>query len=387
MSVYRRKYKTKGGESRQSRYFTIEVTRPDGTLHREYTKLTDRKSAVTREAQIRVGVERGTVGLVDPFKEHRSKALFSAPDPENPERKVLGLFEQYEDYLVQTMKRDEFYAYVIKVRLQRAASGAAWLVLSDVTVAGFQAWLKVAAVTKHKGRLPKAKTLNQYADAVRGFVGWCRQGGLCPDNPFAGFPKATVVDNNRYRRAGTPEEVEKLLAAASPYNARFYRFVLYAHIRQDTIKHLRWHHLHLAKSPAWGETPGEFTKSRKAEKFAVRASLAVELRAWKKQTGAGEEDLVFPAVPDIDQFRADLAKAGVPFADAKGLRRLDLHALGRKTAVRMYKRAGVSLEEASRALHHKDLKTTKKHYDDDEADQRLSDAVEKLPDFGSKGGK
>jgi integrase len=109
--------------------------------------------------------------------------------------------------------------------------------------------------------------------------------------------------------------------------------------------------------------------------------IAQELRAERKRTRAKTDAPIFPSPPTLDDFRADLAAAGVAFEVAKGRGRLDFHAL-RRTLIKIAKRAGLSLDQASLLLGHRDLRTTRKYYDEDTVNPDLGDSVERLPSLG-----
>jgi integrase len=105
--------------------------------------------------------------------------------------------------------------------------------------------------------------------------------------------------------------------------------------------------------------------------------IAQELRAERKRTRAKTDAPIFPSPPTLDDFRA----AGVAFEVAKGRGRLDFHAL-RRTLIKIAKRAGLSLDQASLLLGHRDLRTTRKYYDEDTVNPDLGDSVERLPSLG-----
>ena len=64
----------------------------------------------------------------------------------------------------------------------------------------------------------------------------------------------------------------------------------------------------------------------------------------------------------MDEFRADLEKAGIPFLDKRG-QRLDYHAL-RKTFITRLSRNKVHPRLAMELARHSDLKLTMKNYAD-----------------------
>lgn len=355
MSVYRRNYKIKG-KSGTSRFYTVEFTDPEGKLIRKSTKCTTKRAAEAMELQLRQEAEQGYAGITD-----SSQA----------KRPLAGVIDEFIDHLEVSLKRDTDYCRIAGHRLRRLMDECGWRRLRDITVQSFENWRSGATKIK-------AKTVNQYLDIARRFCGWAKKQGKLSRNPLIEVEKAVVIDNPTYRRSATPEELQKLLASVSEERARFYLFVIYTPLRRDTLEALTWGDLHLNDAKPWIQIRGETSKSRRAERSPLRMSLAEALR---KVCGKSDE-LVFPNPPTIDDLRNDLAAAGIPFDDGKGGRRLDLHAF-RRTAIKLMKQAGVPLEEAAAILHHKDIRTTRKYYDD-AIDPVSVDAVERMPELKTK---
>ena len=80
-------------------------------------------------------------------------------------------------------------------------------------------------------------------------------------------------------------------------------------------------------------------------------------------------------------LKSDLESAGIPFDDGKNNRRLDFHAL-RRTLVRLGKNAGLSLDQCSLLLGHKNPNTTRKYYDDVAVAPEIAAIAERLPVIG-----
>ncbi len=353
MSVYNRVVR-----GTKQKTFSVKF-RLDGKWVRKSGFLTQAMAKLW-EANYRTAHARGELGIV---KVSRDLAI----DP---------LIEGYVDRLY-ALKRSPDYCYNTQVRLKKLAREVPWGNLGDVTARGFERWR--ASRPTWRSRVLGARTLNQYLDHCLEFGGWLVDEKRLPVNPFAGVKEMTALPNDGYRRAATPDELRKLLAAASPDRRLVYLFALYVPIRRGALEQIRWGDLELTGDKPTLTVRAEIAKSRYASKLPIRADLVPQLAAIRGD--ATDEDLVFPRVPTIDQLREDLKAAGVAFDDGKGSRRLDLHAF-RKTVVRLLKSAGVSLDQAQLLLQHRDSRTTRKHYDDDLVDPILTDAAEKIPEFG-----
>jgi integrase len=361
MSIYRRKIHGKP----VGRYVAEFHYR--GQLYRQ-TGLPDRETAKHWINSEQLKLRRGEVGYVKPMLASR----------------VAPLITEYAQSLV-TAKRDEHYAYISEKRLTRLAEECGWMTLGHVTTASLERWRDEGP--KYRGKRIGPKTINQIIQTAAEFGKWLRKPKhLLPVNPLADVALLREPGNPEYRRAATQEEFDTLLATCPKPRRLYYLFRLYVPVRTRAVRLTTWRMMHLDDEQPWILFPAAVNKSRKDERSPIPHFLAAQLRTAKKEAKAKADDPVFAECPTIDDLRADLATAGVAFDDGKGSRRLDFHAF-RKTLVRWLKRAGVGMDDASLILHHKDIRTTRKHYDDDAVDPDLTAAVAKLPVVGKlKGG-
>ena len=120
-----------------------------------------------------------------------------------------------------------------------------------------------------------------------------------------------------------------------------------------------------------GEQPAlrlraETTKSKRSARLPVHAQLLEALQAWRaaQPTVPSPEALVFPSLPDMKAFRADLDAAGIPYK-VQGRGKIDFHAL-RKTFGTLLATAGVPRRVRQAAMRHADPRLTETIYLDED---------------------
>lgn len=363
MAIHRRKTKRRGKVVRESLYTARFMFR--GKLYRR-GGFPSRQAAQHWIDQTRTAIRNGEVGYISPRNAAR----------------VLPLIDQYIEHL-ESQKLSPLYAYNCQKRLTRLARECPWATLADFTAQSFIAWR--AARPKWHKRVLGDKTLDQYLDTANEFGKWLHKPmGVLSRNPMADVSGLCPPRNDRYRRAASMDDIQKLLDAAPEDRATFYRFLLYIPLRKRAYTGLAWRDVNLEGERPTLTVPRELSKTGRAARIAIRADLAGDLR--KLRGDAFEDDRVFPNPPTLDELRTDLTAAGVQFADAEGQRRFDFHAF-RKTAIRLLKKSGVSLDEAHTFLQHRDRRTTELYYDDDMVEPELMDAAEKMPELKKRGAK
>lgn len=354
MSVRRRKISGKLQKTWTARFMHR------GAIYRR-SGFPDKDTAQHWHDSTRLALKRGDVGYV--------KIRTAA--------KMEPLIQEFEDHLA-TRKCTDKYILTSRYRLLKMAREIPWMTLADFTAGGFESWR--GRKPKWKKKVISPRSLNQYLATALQFGDWLvKYVKLLPANPMLNVAKVLARSNKHYRRAASLEELNKLLTHAPADRALVYRFLIYVPLRRAAMLGIEWRDLELA-----GERPtltlrAELSKSRHEAKLAIPGHL-VKLLA-EHRGDASPADHVFKAVPTIDELKLDLQAAGVPFSDAAGQRRLDLHAF-RKTAIRILKSAGVSLDEAHVFLQHRSRQTTEMHYDDDMVAPEISTAAEKMPEIG-----
>lgn len=353
MSVTRRKYSSNGKTRRAATYSA--AVRVNGKLYRK-GGFPDKETATYWENQKRLSLIRGDIGMPDNSRVTAQKL----PD----------LIEAFTEEL-RRAKRDNMYTYTTEKRLFRLCDECGWYQLRDITLEKFYGWRSNPPTDRGRKMIKSAKTFNQYLESLQQFIEWCLR-GTSVNNPFMRATPMREIEQIPYRRAATRDELKALLGSVDENRKLFYLFVIYTPLRRDTLSNLTWGDMHLDTSPAWISIPGLHNKSRRIEKSAIHDDLLAALKERRKAASKP----VFESIPSVDEIRADWENAGITF-DIKGRQRLDLHSF-RKTAIKLLKASGVSLDQASKILHHKHESTTKKYYDEDEVNPPIVEAVKKI---------
>jgi integrase len=362
--VIRRKYRGPDGKLRTCRNYTIQWRDAAGQIRR-MDGGPDKGAAKQRAAAMEKALARGETGMINPFKVHKARALAD------------HLKEYVAD--LRATGRDDMYCYNAERRLTILADGCGWKSLGDVESNSFLRWRESqrAADSTRRGRMgakASAATLNQYLDTARAFTNWCAQNGRMEGVPVRGKLVALALASVakvegpkvRQRRALTDEQVSALLAAATAERRIVYRVAIATGLRRAELEALQWGDVQLNAIRPYIQLRAEATKARRGDRLELQQSLAADLRTHKPE-GAKDAHNVFPdGVPDIEQWRADLAAAGIPYKDGMG-RQADFHGGSRKTMASRMHRAGVPLAVAMRRMRHTDAKLTLVDYCDDGA--------------------
>lgn len=358
MSVYRRNYRVtlKDGttETRRQEWYTIELAVPGRKYPLRVKGPRDKKSALARESDLRRKIERGEADLVDPFAEHKARALAEHLGEWAADLRASGRSGKYVDNCA--------------LRMRLLTTEAGWGALPDVSANGFLRWRR-----EHGGRPRKgtrggrtavaATTLNQFLDTASAFMNWCKRNKRFPVNPLEDVARAEG-EKVRRRRALSDDEVLKILQAAPSDRAIVYRFAWAVGLRRGELAALKWGDVQLSAIRPYAQLRAEATKARRGDRVYIPPTLADDLRKHRPD-GAGDDAPVFPRVPTLTKWKSDLAAAGVPYMDAMG-RQADFHGGTRKTLCSRMHRAGVPLAQAMRVMRHTDARLTMVDYADDD---------------------
>ena len=386
------------------------VPGPDGKK-KPVPLATDKTAALVKLAGLLKAAERGEVGLVDPFKDHRGRPLFCRACGS---RGAVGHYKTrracdcpgdphltaYRRHLAGKgtgeVQRRKVCGY-----LSNLFAACGWATLADAAAADALAHLE------RRRDAPAGLSAHGYNDhvaALKAFGAWAVADGRAADHSFGKLAKIDGETGRRHvRRAGAGEELAAILAAAAAGPDRRglsgrSRAVLYLIAVSTGFRAKELSALTPRDFDPDGPTltlPGRHAKNKRATTLPVRPEVAAVLADFIDGRPAGTPATA-PLWPGnwrekaAAMLRRDLAAAGVPYrvgadgddlswADDRGERRrrglsaaaladvragstvLDFHAL-RTTFGTELARAGVAPQTAQRLMRHADYNTTMRHY-------------------------
>lgn len=281
---------------------------------------------------------------------------------------------QIDAYLseLKRLGRDQMYRYTIEKHLKGAAEAAGWSRLTDCSVQDISARLKQLADAELA-----AKTQNAHRTDLNAFFAWCVRTGRLEANPCANVPK-TAERAEKKRRALSVGEIMALLEASPPHRRVIYKFLTLTGLRRGEARQIKWSHVNLDVVNSFLELPPSITKSGRPQAVPLVSELAQALREHRGDAKFGSP--IFDEIPSMEDFRIDLAAAGIEEVDSRG-RHVVVHSL-RHSLATMLAVMGVPMAIAQRIMRHRDIRLTSEVYQD-EALLPLHAAMAALPSLNS----
>jgi integrase len=265
---------------------------------------------------------------------------------------------------------DEKYVRELERKLERLAKENGWLRLSDISAASFCAW-------RSRQRM-NPKTRNEYLNAARGLLNWLEP--QIGNNALRHVQKAQTNGAQEFnRRALTELELERLCAVSGPRGV-VYRVAARTGIRRGELTQVEWRDVHLDTTQPFIQVRASVSKNHLLAMQPLTRDAADVLRELRSM-GIEEKERVFRnGIPRMNQYRKDLAAAGIPYTDSKG-ERADFHAL-RKTYGTSLTVSGVGERTVMELMRHSDFRLTTKTYTDANM-LPVSDAMVALTNFAA----
>lgn len=268
--------------------------------------------------------------------------------------------------------KDPDYLRITRLRLTKLFKECGWKFLKDITADSFRTWRNKQDKT--------AKTLNHYLASLNTVLNWLEQDGKITGNPLKTVRRTKKEGGKKRPRRGYSENEIRAMLAAAPTDAYrlIIRFAVLTGLRRDEIALLQWGDLHLDGIRPHILLRSSTVKNRKGKPHPVHQALIQDLAAFKPEC-ATASDLVFPDMPTMDQHRALLKAAGIPYVDDLG-RYADFHSFRKSHGTHLYL-AGVSQRTATEQMR----LSSPKLLDDVYTDTNLlptAEAVAKLDGYG-----
>ncbi|HWL53230.1 MAG TPA: site-specific integrase [Chthoniobacteraceae bacterium] len=313
--------------------------------------------------------------LEEIVKRKQMEAEGMIPPESIREASAMPLKKLLSEYLadLQALGRSFDYVYIVEKQIVRLAKECRWATLKDVTAASFSRW--------RAGQRKAAKTLNEYLTIMKAFLNWLERHEKLTSSPLKCVEKVQQAGRQvRKRRALTAEEMTRLLSVAGQRRP-VYLAAVYTGLRRGELKALEWGDVRLDGEKPFLLVRASTTKNRKDATMMIHPDLLAELRAMRPSDAAAHQKVFEDLLPNMDQFRRDLAKAKIEFINERGLR-ADFHSL-RHTLATNLALAGTAPRVAMEVMRHSDIRLTANVYTDAGL-LPVSDAVTKLPSFGEK---
>lgn len=363
------------------------------------TGKTDRRSAEALRDTEQARIDRGDVGLLDPFDATRRKPL-------------TKLVEAYVESL-QARNRADRYVAGVRDRLDLVLDATGARHLQDLEAATVDSFL--ARLLRGDADLPPMKarsdrgepiprgpismrTRDRYVETLRAFGAWLHDSERWGSNPFARLRKeARESDRTMEHRALDVDELERLVAAAEVRGPQewarshpgadraklaelehegwsrgaLYLFAAFTGLRANECRTLRWRDLVLDGDQAHVVVQAVNAKNRTEERVPLLPHVVERLRELRRRQKAvalragepvpGGAAAVFQLRRGLMRsLRKDAKWAGLGLNDEAG-RTLTFHGFRASTAT-LLARAGVSQPIAMRVLRHKDANLTARVY-------------------------
>jgi integrase len=217
----------KNGKRVRSKFYRL-VYRLDGMPSKAWTTLrtTDQQVAHKKAAEFLRDKERELHGLIPPQSVRDAAA-----------RPLLFQLSEFVSDL-SAQGRDSMYVYNIERRVRRLLADCGWTSASQISADGFQRWRST-----HRDKAPKI--VNDYQDALAGFLKWLVRNKRQERNALDGVPKAqTRGKERRRRRAFSVHELNRLVSVSGERKVGYLLAALTG-LRRAEIGELRWGDVHL----------------------------------------------------------------------------------------------------------------------------------------------
>jgi integrase len=306
------------------------------------------------------------------IKEHQQEREGVIAPKQQREASLRALKDHLEDFVHDRDRVGRNWRYVcgIKTMIERLLKECAWKHLADITKRSFEQW------RNQRGEM-SPKTLNEYLNAVSGFMNWLVKSDCIESNPLRSVQRVETrnVEKRRKRRSLTPTELRRL-TVVSEKRAAVYLMAAYTGLRREELQKLTWRDLRLDLNPPVVVVRASTTKNHLQASFRLHPDVVQSMRAITPDEIEPMARVFKGILPRIALYRKDLEAAGIPYLDAKG-EYADFHAL-RKTYCSRMAVSGVSPQIAKALMRHSDIKLTTNIYTD-EGMLDLGDAVLSLP--------
>jgi integrase len=309
------------------------------------------------------------LALIREFDQERAGLVAPRPLREAADQKLV---DHLDDFIRsrEGCGCDDDYTYNLRRLISRVFRECRWVLFTDVTAKSFEQWRR----QQHKA----PRTLNEYLESLHAFFRWLIAGKKLLDDPLAQVGKVEESgEERRLRRALSAGEVDRLLAVSGA-RAIVYLFALFTGLRRGELALLTWADVSLDAEQPFVHVRASISKNHKDADLPLHAQLVAALRA-RRPPAAQPADRVFPRMPSMYQYKADLKAAGIDYKDSEG-RQADFHALRHTYGTNLW-RAGLLAPVVKELRRHSDLRLTLRYTDVKQL--ATAGSIDRLPAFGA----
>ncbi len=351
-SVFKRKDKN----GKKSLHWTIQYTDAHGNC-RQRKGYTDKQESQRLAHRLEEAGKLRRDGLID----------LTAEDLANQgKRPILQHLDEFLG-IIRSKGRTEKHVKLTESRISAILAEAK--IVSSVGITHDRVEKAIVAFQKRNDIGPR--TVNHYIQSIKEFVNWLVPKRLA-NNPLLELElRNAQVDIRKKRRALTPEEVSRVVAAArasskdvqcysGEQRARIYLLSYLTGLRKSEIASLTVESFQLETVTPTLTVEARDSKHRKKDVIPLHSSLVILLRQWLPEYASGQP--LFPKLASRKAFamiRSDLDAAGIPFTTKDG--DADFHAAGRHTYITELLRNGTSLVVARELARHSDVNMTMRY--------------------------
>jgi len=358
-SILKQRYTTIEPETgrrirRKSACWYVDYKAADGTRKR-VKGFRDKQATVQLAAKLEKEAELARAGIIDKYKDHRSKPLL----------------EHLADFKANLLDKGNTvkHAQLVYNRAKAVVDGCRFCYFSDISASKVQSYL---ADRRRQGL--SIRSSNFYLQAIKQFCRWMVADNRVGENPLAHLQgQNPKTDIRHQRRALTAEELQQLLIATrkgpthcnmtGKERAMLYFLAVNTGLRASEIASLTWGSFSLDGSETSVTISAAYSKHRKEDILPLRRDVAESFAIWRRERQQGPQDKVFAGFnpnKGAKMLRRDLDAAGIPYQDSSG-RVADFHSL-RHTFISNLSRSGVSPKVAQSLARHSTIGLTMDTY-------------------------
>jgi integrase len=320
--------------------------------HKDVPLSANKSAAAMMANELVKKAELARAGVLDPFEAGKKKPL-------------LDHLRDYETALHAAGDTEE-HVKRVAANVKKVLSACRFVFVADLSASAV-----AAALARERKEGKSVRTTNHRLTHMKSFCNWMEKDGRIAVSPLRHLAAGNVrVDLRHSRRALTPDEAGRLLAAAKASlrvirrlsgedRYTLYLCALRTGFRARELGSLRPEAFRLIDEIPTVALSARVGKNRRTVSQPIGADLVAVMRGYLAGRPAGEPVWRLRTVRTAEMLRVDLEAAGVPYAveGPDGMEYADFHAL-RHSFITSLERAGVSIKTAMLLARHSDPKLT-----------------------------